>query len=108
VRGNADALEGLVEIEIPGEQIRPGVWLETGAIIAKTARIEPPVAIGRGAVLGDEVVVEGPTVIGEGCVLEDGAHVARSLVLPGSLLPERSLLVDGVVGRSSATPVDGG
>ena len=108
VRGNADALEGLVEIEIPGDQIRPGVWLETGVTMAQTVRIEPPVAIGRGAVLGDEVVVEGPTVIGEGCVLEDGAHVARSLVLPGSLLPERSLLVDGVVGRSSAAPGDGG
>jgi mannose-1-phosphate guanylyltransferase len=108
VRGNADALEGLVEIEIPGDQVRPGVWLETEVTMGQTVRIEPPVAIGRGAALGDGVLVEGPTVIGEGCVLEDAAHVARSLMLPGSLLPERSLLVDGVVGRSSATSGDGG
>ncbi len=108
VRGNADALEGLVEIEIPGDQIRPGVWVEADATVAQTARIEPPVAIGRGAALGEDVVVEGPTVIGDGSVLEAGAHVARSLVLPGSLLPARSLLIDGVVGRNSAAPGDGG
>jgi NDP-sugar pyrophosphorylase family protein len=108
VRGNADALEGLVELEIPGKEIRPEVWVEADATVPSTARIEPPVAIGRGAVLGENVVVEGPAVIGEASVLEAGSHVARSLLLPGSRIPVGSLVVDGVVGRSSSTQEDGG
>ncbi len=108
VRGNTDALEGLVEVEIPGNEIRPEVWVEAEVTVAPTARIEPPVAIGRGAVLGENVVVEGPAVIGDGSVLEAGSHVARSLLLPGSRIPAGSLVVDGVVGRSLSTQEDGG
>ena len=30
VRGNADALSGRVGVEIPGIEVRPGVWVEEG------------------------------------------------------------------------------
>ncbi len=107
VRGNTDALEGLVEVEIPGNEVRPEVWVEAEVALAPTARLEPPVAIGSGAVLGEDVVVEGPAVIGAGSVLEAGCHVARSLLLPGSHLFPGSLVVDGVVGRSLSAQEDG-
>jgi len=108
VRGNAEALEGLVEVEIPGTEIRPGVWVDAEAVLASTVRLEPPVAIGRGAVLGEEVVVEGPAVVGDGSVLEAGSHVSGSLLLPGSYIPAGALVVNGVVGRNSPAQDNGG
>ncbi len=108
VRGNADALEGLVEVEIPGNEIRPGVWVETETTVAPTVRLEPPVAIGQGCLLGEEVVVEGPAVVGDGSVLEAGSHVSGSLLLPGSYIPAGALVVNGVVGRSSPAQDNGG
>lgn len=107
IRGNSDALERLVEVEIPGHEVRPDVWVEAEALVAPTARVEPPVAIGKGAVVGEDVVVEGPAVIGAGSVLEAGSHVARSLLLPGSHLSAGSLVVDGVMGRNLSDREDG-
>jgi mannose-1-phosphate guanylyltransferase len=98
LRGNADALAGRVELDIPGVEVRPGIWLDAETQVAYTARLEPPVAIGRRCVVGDDVVVEGPAVIGDGSVLETGCHVARGLILPGSRVPAGSLVIDGIVG----------
>jgi mannose-1-phosphate guanylyltransferase len=100
VRGNTDALNRLVEVEIPGNEVRPDVWVESEAVVASTARLEPPVVIGQRAVLGEDVVVEGPAVVGEGSVLDRGSYAARSLLLPGSHLSAGSVVMDGVVGRN--------
>ena len=101
IRGNSDALEGRVEVEIPGKEVRPGVWIDEGARVPSSVRIEPPVLIGMGCELGEDVVLEGPAVIGDRSVLGAGAQVARGLVLPGSQMPANSVLVEGVIGRRS-------
>ena len=99
VRGNADALAGRVEVEIPGTEVRPGVWVDADARVPESARIEPPVVIGKGCELGEDVVLEGPAIIGDRSVLGAGSHVARGLVLPGSHVPAGSLVVEGVIGQ---------
>ncbi|MFH0917204.1 MAG: NDP-sugar synthase [bacterium] len=99
VRGNADALAGRVEVEMPGTEIRPGVWVDAEARVPPSVRIVPPVVIGKGCELGEDVVLEGPAVIGDRSVLGAGSHVARGLVLPGSHVPAGSLVVDGVIGQ---------
>lgn len=103
VKGNADALGGVVDVEIPGREIRPGVWVEDGAIIAPTARIEPPVLIGRECRVGDDAVIEGPSVAGERSTVGAGAHVARALILEDAQVPQGAVLVDGVLGQQRST-----
>jgi NDP-sugar pyrophosphorylase family protein len=105
IRGNADAMAGRVAVEIPGVEIRPGVWVEDDSRIPDSVYLEPPVVIGRKCQIGEDVVIEGPTVIGDGCILEAGAHVARALLLPGSLVPAGGLVVDGVIGQKMAAQV---
>ncbi len=99
VRGNADALTGRVAVDLPGEEVRPGVWVDEGAKVAATARVEPPVVIGRQCLVGDWALVEGPTVLGDRTVLGEGAHVTRAVVLPDSHVPAGSVIVEGIVGR---------
>jgi NDP-sugar pyrophosphorylase family protein len=99
INGNADAMAGRVHVEMPGEEARPGVWLDQGVDIHPSARIEPPVVVGKGCRVGADTVIEGPTVIGDGSVIEERCHVVRGVVLPGSLVPCGSVLVGGVLGQ---------
>lgn len=98
-RGNADALTGRVAVELPGEEIRPGVWVDEAAHVSASVRIEPPVVVGRGCRLEDDVIVEGPAVLGDRAFLGAGAHVARAVVLADSHVPAGSVIVEGIVGR---------
>jgi NDP-sugar pyrophosphorylase family protein len=104
IRGNGDALAGRVEVEIPGTEIRPGLWVEDGSEIAPAARIEPPVAIGRGCRIGEGAVIDGPCVIGDGCVVGADAHVTRTLVLQGVHIAPGAMVVDGIVGQRLGVP----
>jgi len=99
VRGNGDALARRVGIDIPGTEVRPGVWVEDGTKLPESLYIEAPVLIGSKCRIAEDVVIEGPAVIGDGSTLEKAAQVTRTLLLPGSLVPSGVLLVDGVVGR---------
>jgi NDP-sugar pyrophosphorylase family protein len=103
VKGNASALTGRVEIELPGTEVRPGVWVEGTPHIDPSVRIEPPVLVGAGCRIGPEAIIEGPSVLGEGAVIEEGCHVVRGVVLPGSLVPAGSVLVGGVLGQRVGT-----
>jgi NDP-sugar pyrophosphorylase family protein len=98
-RGNADALTGRVEIELPGEEIRPGVWVDEAAHVSPSGRIEPPVVIGRECRLEDDVIVEGPTVLGDRTLVGAGAHVARGVVLADSHVVAGSVIIEGIVGQ---------
>lgn len=98
-RGNADALAGRVEVELPGEEVRPGVWIDEGVAMAPSVQLEAPVLLGRGCSLAEDVVVEGPTVLGERAVVGPGAHIVRCVVLADSQVPSGSVIVEGIVGR---------
>lgn len=99
IRGNIDALSGKVHVQMPGREIRPGVWVEEGTSLPESVRIEPPAVVGSGCRLDEDVVLEGPTVIGDGSTVGSGAHVVRGLVLPQSQVVPGSLLVEGVMGQ---------
>jgi NDP-sugar pyrophosphorylase family protein len=104
IRGNGDALAGRVEVEMPGTEVRPGLWVEDGTEVAPSARIEPPVAIGEGCRIGEDAVIEGPCVIGDGCVLGAGAHLVRTLVLRQSRIAPGAVVVDGIIGQRPGGP----
>src|SRR5438874_11127942 len=63
VRAHHDALDGKVEVDVPGFRMRENVWLGEGAEIDPAARIE------------------GPCVIGDYSRVEAGAHLSEYTVL---------------------------
>ncbi|MCE5254162.1 MAG: NDP-sugar synthase [Actinomycetia bacterium] len=99
IKGNGDALAGRVDVEIPGQEVRPGLWMEEGVTVASSARMEPPVAIGEGSLIGEDAVVEGPCVIGDGCIVGAGAHIVRTLVLRRAHISPGAVVVDGIIGQ---------
>ncbi len=101
VRGNIDALNRRVQVDLPGEEVRPGVWVEEDAQVPASVRLEPPVIVGQGSALGEGVVIEGPAVIGARCKVGAGAQLVRTLLLPGCTVPEGAVLVEGVLAQKS-------
>jgi NDP-sugar pyrophosphorylase family protein len=99
IRGNVCALTGHVQVEMPGEEVRPGVWVEGDPEIHGSARVEPPVIIGRDCRVEAGAIIQGPAVVGDGSVVEEGCHVERGVVLPRSLVPAGSVFVGGVLGQ---------
>ncbi|MCU0317526.1 MAG: sugar phosphate nucleotidyltransferase [Fimbriimonadaceae bacterium] len=76
----AHVLQGRTQLTIPGEMVKPGVWVGQNTIIDDSAELIAPICIGsncrvkRGAKLGPF------SVIGDSCLVEDSAVVNRSVL----------------------------
>jgi mannose-1-phosphate guanylyltransferase/phosphomannomutase len=102
LQANWDALEGRVVCEIAGQRTGPFQWINEGASVADSARIEGPAFIGRDAVIGHEAFLNGPVVVDRYAVVDAGAKVSNSVLWPQVYVGERSRLRQTVV-CSSAT-----
>ncbi len=100
VRAHKDILDGKVTVEIPGFEIRPGVW------VGESADVHPEAAIAGPAVIGDNCRVEPGATIGEYTVLgsnvrvRDDAFLERTVINDNAYLGEGLRLRGTVVGRS--------
>jgi mannose-1-phosphate guanylyltransferase/phosphomannomutase len=108
-----DVLHQEVEVEMPGEEIRPGIWLGPGAVLDDEAIIEGRCLIGAGArvkagarleagvVLGPGVIVDEQAVV-RGSVVMANAYVGAGTLVQGAILGERVLMKrDAVVGEGA-------
>ena len=102
VQAQYDVLSGSVKAELPGFELRPGVWVGEDVDIAPTARIEGP------ALIGDNTRIGAGATIGPGTVIAGNAIVADDAVVSGAVIMERAYVgayarVRGaVVGRGAA------
>ncbi len=78
-RCQIDTLDRTAKINIPGREVRKGVWIEDGALIDPKARLEAPVLIGKGAVVSAGAVVGPYTVVGDRSRIGKGAVIERSI-----------------------------
>ncbi len=82
LRAHQDILDGRVQVDIAGFQLRPGVWL------------------GKGAEVDPSVVIDGPAVIGDNSIVGPGAHLGsyctlgRNLKVGENAIIERSVVHD--------------
>ncbi len=96
-----DAVSGRVRIEMPGEEILPGIWMEEGCSVDSRASVEGPVVLGRNVVIEAGATIRGPVAIGaDSCVGVDAAIRAAAL-LPGSVVPAEGIAIAGIFGDAS-------
>jgi NDP-sugar pyrophosphorylase family protein len=96
-----DAVLGNVKVDIPGEEIAPGIWVAEGASIHPDAQIDAPVVIGSNAVVEAGAQVRGPAAIGAECHVGKDAAIRRAALLPGSVVPDEGLAIAGIFGDAS-------
>ena len=71
---NHDALSGKVRLNIPGEHLTEGLWVESGARIHPTVDIDGRVVVSRNAVIGRGVTMIGDVTVGSDCWVRSGRH----------------------------------
>ena len=101
-RGSLDAVAGRVRVEIPGEQLEPGIHAEDGCTIDATATLEGPLAIGRNVAIEGDAVIRGPCAIGAHSRIGVGAAIRSAVLLPGSVVPDDGLAIAGIFGDASS------
>ncbi len=79
-RGQRDALEGAVRVSLPGQAVRPGVWIGPNVRIAPGAVVEGPVLIGAGSRIERDALVLPGSVLGERTVVRAGACVWNAVL----------------------------
>jgi NDP-sugar pyrophosphorylase family protein len=99
--GILDAVLGTVRVEIPGEEIAPGIWAEDGCRMSAAAQVDAPVVLGRNVVVEDGAQIRGPAAIGADCHVGREAAIRRAALLPGSIVPDEGLAVAGIFGDAS-------
>jgi len=93
-----ELLDGRSQLVVPGEEVRPQIWIEEGAVVSPQAFLKPPVLVGRGARIEADAEVSGPVVLGPGVVVKSHARVRRSVIWSGSTVGSHTNVDDCLVG----------
>ena len=96
-QANYDALEGKVQLELPGDELRPGVRAGSNARIAEGATIEGPVILGNDVRIAAGATIQGPAAVGDRAIVERGATIARSVAWEDVYVGEEAQLNDCTV-----------
>ncbi len=102
LRGNLDAVQGAVQVELAGELLEPSGGDD--ALERGDPGIGGRVLAEEGCEIGAGVRLDGPLVIGDGCTIGAGARVKESVVLPGAEVPPGALVASAIYGREAAGP----
>jgi mannose-1-phosphate guanylyltransferase len=100
LRGNLDAIQGAVEVELAGELLEPSGGRE--AVERGDPGVCGRVLAAEGCEVGAGVRLDGPLVIGAGCMIGAGARVKESVLLPGAEVPPGALVASAIYGREPA------
>lgn len=73
-------LSGSTSLEVPGNEVQPGVWLGANSTLDDEALIVPPVCIGRNCKIKRGARIGPYTVIGDHALVEEGAVIERSVI----------------------------
>ena len=100
-KAHQDVLDRKVEIDLPGFEVEPGVWLGEGAEIHPDARIEGPCIIGDHCRIQQGAHIREYTVLGTNVNIGPDAYLERAVVHDNAYLGAGVRLRGCVVGRSS-------
>jgi mannose-1-phosphate guanylyltransferase / phosphomannomutase len=96
-RGQRDALEGTVQVRLPGTEAQPGVWTGPGVKIEPGAVLEGPVLLGAGCRVDRDALVLPGSVIGEQTVVRAGACVWNAILGAGCQIGPRAVVRDCIL-----------
>lgn len=107
-----DILDGTVEVQMKGLQIRPGVWCADTVELGSNVVIEAPSYIGAGTSIGDGAQIGPYSVLGKYSRIARRASVQRSVLWrrnyigPSSTIDGATLCDDVTVGTGSEVAED--
>jgi mannose-1-phosphate guanylyltransferase/phosphomannomutase len=101
LRAQADVLNRQVDVEIPGFELSPGVWVGEGAEVDPDAILKGPVCIGDYAKVEAAAELREFTVLGDNVVVKGGAFLHRAVVHDNAFVGVGANLRGCVIGKST-------
>ncbi|MGA9354011.1 MAG: hypothetical protein WBV46_10005 [Terriglobales bacterium] len=98
-----DAFLGRCSIQPTGREIKPGVWVEDGARVHKTARLVAPTYVGSNARVQARSVITRFSNIERNCNVGEGSLVFDSSLLPHTLIGRGLDVSSALVDRTEFT-----
>ncbi|GAA3937491.1 mannose-1-phosphate guanyltransferase [Actinomadura viridis] len=101
MKAQADMLSGLVDIDLGGFELSPGVWVGEGAEVDAGAVLKGPLYIGDYAKVEAGVELREFTVLGSNVVVKEGAFLHRAVVHDNVFIAPSTNLRGCVIGKNT-------
>jgi len=101
LRAQADVLNRLVDVDIDGFEVSPGVWIAEGAEVDPDATIKGPVYIGDYAKVEAGAELREYTVLGSNVVVKTGAFLHRAVIADNVFIGPQANLRGCVIGKNT-------
>ncbi|MES0341027.1 MAG: NDP-sugar synthase [Candidatus Humimicrobiaceae bacterium] len=100
-QGNFDALEGRVEVDIPGKMIKNGVWIGRNCKIQEDVIIIPPVCIGDDCTINKGAKLYGPMILGNNTTVDERAVLYRGIKWGSGYVGKDASLIGAIIGYAA-------
>ncbi|MGI5169790.1 sugar phosphate nucleotidyltransferase [Spirillospora sp. CA-253888] len=101
LKAQADMLSGLVDVEMDGFEVSPGVWIAEGAEVDAEAVLKGPLYVGDYAKVEAGVELREFTVLGSNVVVKEGAFLHRAVVHDNVFVAPSTNLRGCVIGKNT-------
>jgi mannose-1-phosphate guanylyltransferase/phosphomannomutase len=100
LKAHEDILDGRVNVDVSGFELRPGVWVGKGSSVDPSVRIVAPVFIGENCTIDAHAVLGSYTTIGANTQVAERGEVQRSVIGENAYLGPSVRVEGAVLGRS--------
>jgi mannose-1-phosphate guanylyltransferase/phosphomannomutase len=99
-QANFDALDGQVELDIPGMRLRGNIWIGEGVEIDDLEDVEGPAFIGNYCRISPQASIGPYSVLSASVTLRERARTVRSVIDASTHLGRSALVEGAIVGRN--------
>jgi mannose-1-phosphate guanylyltransferase/phosphomannomutase len=99
-QANYDALDGKVELNVPGIQLRGNIWIGDGVDLDDLDQIDGPAFVGNNCRIAREASIGSHSVLGANSTLRERARIERSVIEAGTHIGRSAIVEGAIVGRS--------
>jgi mannose-1-phosphate guanylyltransferase/phosphomannomutase len=100
-QANFDALDGRVQLDIPGIRLRGNIWIGETVELEDLDVVEGPAFLGANCRVAADATVGPYSVLGSSVTLRERARTARSVIDASTHIGRSSLVEGAIIGRSS-------
>jgi mannose-1-phosphate guanylyltransferase / phosphomannomutase len=98
-QANYDALDGTVQLAIPGIQLRGNIWIGEGVELDDLDQVEGPAFVGNNCRIAREATIGPHSVLGANSTLRERARIERSVIESGTHIGRSAIVEGAIVGR---------
>ena len=100
LKAHEDILDGRVQVDVAGFELRPGIWVGKGSSIDPSVDIVGPAFIGENCTIDRDVHLGAYATVGANTQLAERSEVQRSVIGENSYLGPAARVEGAVLGRS--------